>query len=65
MAFKALPVAEPVAGAVVDSISLGARLAWPCYRLRQSSSLRAGARSRRGGLHEHQIHGWTHRGANH
>jgi hypothetical protein len=29
MAFKALPVAEPVAGAVVDSISLGARLVGP------------------------------------
>jgi hypothetical protein len=28
VAFKALPVADPVAGAVVDSISLGARLAW-------------------------------------
>jgi hypothetical protein len=33
MAFKALPVADPVAGAVVDSISLGARLVWSCYQL--------------------------------
>ena len=33
MAFNALAVADPVAGAVVDSISLGARLVWSCYQL--------------------------------
>jgi hypothetical protein len=37
MAFKALPVADPVAGAVVDSISLGARLVWSCYQLWHAS----------------------------